>query len=318
MKLYMTSSIHNQSQQTASLLLSYLLIPLIIIVGMTTNANGQGPIFGQVQLSDSSVPANGELTFIGFVAGSDNELHLYGSIGAGYDAGNWFDDFQNFISAPVGESCQYDFFDTLAGEGVRLITTIIDDGIQTEPISLAPQLWPAPPTNLKLARLIDGNVLLEWSFDTLTEIHIYRRELPSEGSFFRIDDPTGTLIGSGNTSGIFIDNTTSYSLGYDYLLIAFDAIGNVSPPVVKIVAPANCCGLYTAGFTGNTTGDTEGKRNLADITKIIDRIYISKRELWCELSANTDGDQTVSLNLADITTLIDHIFVTKEEIAPCQ
>jgi streptogramin lyase len=78
-----------------------------------------------------------------------------------------------------------------------------------------------------------------------------------------------------------------------------------------------CCGVYTGGMTGNTNCDTDGKRNLADITKLIDRVYISQQPLCCEGNGNTNGDPEGTLNLADITKLIDHVYVSHDETAPC-
>jgi hypothetical protein len=80
----------------------------------------------------------------------------------------------------------------------------------------------------------------------------------------------------------------------------------------------SCCGNFTSGFTGNADCDVEGKRNLADITRLIDRVYISKSLLCCEANGNVDGDSDDKINLADITRLIDHVYISKDETAPCQ
>lgn len=80
----------------------------------------------------------------------------------------------------------------------------------------------------------------------------------------------------------------------------------------------DCCGHYTAGLTGNTDCDTEGKRNLTDITRLIDRVYISKTELCCVANGNVNGDAEERINLADITKLIDHVYISKNETAVCQ
>jgi len=74
-----------------------------------------------------------------------------------------------------------------------------------------------------------------------------------------------------------------------------------------------CC----SGITGNIDCDPEHKANLADITRLIDRIYLSKVPLCCFASGNTDGDPEWKINLADITKLIDHIYLSKEPTAPC-
>ena len=79
-----------------------------------------------------------------------------------------------------------------------------------------------------------------------------------------------------------------------------------------------CCGLYTGGFTGNVDCDEEGKRNLADITRLIDRVYITKAELCCEENGNVDADEEYKVNLADITRRIDHVYISKVETAVCK
>ena len=79
-----------------------------------------------------------------------------------------------------------------------------------------------------------------------------------------------------------------------------------------------CCGKYTSGFTGNVDCDDEGKRNLSDITRMIDYVYISKAELCCEENGNVDGDLDSKVNLADITKLIDHVYISKVDTSPCE
>ena len=74
-----------------------------------------------------------------------------------------------------------------------------------------------------------------------------------------------------------------------------------------------CCN----GYTGNTNCDVDGKINLADITRLIDRVYLSKLLLCCEVAGNVNGDVAQKLNLADITRLIDHVYLTKQPTAPC-
>ena len=78
-----------------------------------------------------------------------------------------------------------------------------------------------------------------------------------------------------------------------------------------------CCGMYTGGQTGNIDCSDDGKRNLADITRLIDRVYITKAVLCCEENGNVDGDVDDKINLADITRLIDHVYISKVETAVC-
>jgi hypothetical protein len=78
------------------------------------------------------------------------------------------------------------------------------------------------------------------------------------------------------------------------------------------------CGQFTNGFTGNTDCDSGGKRNLADLTRLIDRIYLSRTLLCNEGEGNIDGDPLNKLNLSDVTKLIDHVYLSKAQTAPCQ
>jgi WD40 repeat protein len=89
-------------------------------------------------------------------------------------------------------------------------------------------------------------------------------------------------------------------------------------PVGYYEYTVNCCGGYTGGYTGNTNCSADGLRTLSDITKLIDRVYISKSALCCEENGNTNGDPGGAITLSDITVLIDHVFVSKTETAPRQ
>ena len=79
-----------------------------------------------------------------------------------------------------------------------------------------------------------------------------------------------------------------------------------------------CCGLYTGGRTGNVDCSTDGKRNLSDITRLIDFVYITHAPLCCKQEANTDGSIDGKITLSDVTWLIDHVYVTHKETAVCQ
>ena len=98
-------------------------------------------------------------------------------------------------------------------------------------------------------------------------------------------------------------------------LASADYFGN-TVTILKTSTPT-CCGAFTEGFTGNIDCDSEGKRNLADISLLIDRIYMSKTPLCCEDNGNVDGDEQASMNLADITSLINHIYLSKAPTSAC-
>jgi hypothetical protein len=79
----------------------------------------------------------------------------------------------------------------------------------------------------------------------------------------------------------------------------------------------SCCGQYNDGYTGNANCSEDGKLSLADIARLIDRVYISKQPLCCEPDGNTDGGPDGLISLSDITRLIDAVYISKGSPEPC-
>ncbi len=78
-----------------------------------------------------------------------------------------------------------------------------------------------------------------------------------------------------------------------------------------------CCGMYNGGMTGNANCSEDGKSTLSDITRLIDRVYVSGEDLCCEESGNTNGSPDGKLTLSDITVLIDNVYISMEPTAAC-
>jgi hypothetical protein len=141
------------------------------------------------------------------------------------------------------------------------------------------------------------------------------------------DDPVYFFIDSTTCVG----SRTIYNTGYfsftmegppyscEFRIGVTDAVDTSYCEFDVVVPPG--CGVHTGGYTGNTNCDTEGKRNLADITRLIDRVYVDPPpdgpELCCEPNGNTNGDPEGIINLTDITRLVDHVYVSHEETATC-
>jgi hypothetical protein len=83
------------------------------------------------------------------------------------------------------------------------------------------------------------------------------------------------------------------------------------------VESGGCCGAYRDGYTGNANCSEDGLVTLADITTLIDHVYLTKEELCCPENGNTNGSLDGLVTLADITGLIDHVYLTKSPTAPC-
>ncbi len=78
-----------------------------------------------------------------------------------------------------------------------------------------------------------------------------------------------------------------------------------------------CCGIFSGGYTGNANCSIDGKLTLSDITRLVDRVYISKASLCCEANGNTNGDAECLLTLSDITRLIDAVYISRMPPAEC-
>ena len=199
----------------------------IILFLSTSQALAQGPIFGTVTNSDATTPADGELLFFGFLDDTDEEIRIESSVGAGYDAGNWFDDFQNFLTEAAGNPYDYYFYNIANGETAILSDLIPNNSFQQENIQLAFVAgWPAAPLGLAGTAISSSSVVLSWNRVAGLTYHVYRRFATSGGSFFRIDDPTGSLANPGVAANYFVDNSTNGVSQYHYLLIAEDASGS--------------------------------------------------------------------------------------------
>jgi len=196
-------------------------------------ALAQGSIFGAVSNSDQSTPANGEISFFGFLDDTDEEIRIESSVGAGYDGGNWYDDFQNYLTESAGNQYDYYFHNATNNEGFILSDIIPNNSFEQKDITLTPVDWPTQPDGLTGQSLSMSSIELNWNNLTGMTYHIYRRAVASGdslgGSFFRIDDPSGSLANPGISGGAFIDTNVTVGVGYHYLIIAQNASGNFSP-----------------------------------------------------------------------------------------
>jgi len=80
-----------------------------------------------------------------------------------------------------------------------------------------------------------------------------------------------------------------------------------------------CCGMYVdpPDETGNTNCSYDGKITLSDITRLIDKVYISKDVLCCSPNGNTNSSVDRKHTLSDITKLIDRVYITKLPAGAC-
>ncbi|RME28860.1 MAG: hypothetical protein D6800_03440, partial [Candidatus Zixiibacteriota bacterium] len=70
--------------------------------------------------------------------------------------------------------------------------------------------------------------------------------------------------------------------------------------------------------TGNVNGDPGDVVDVADLTALIDHLFISFAPISCEPEANVSGDPEGTIDIADLTSLIDNLFISFTPTAPCQ
>ncbi|UCC43050.1 MAG: thrombospondin type 3 repeat-containing protein [Candidatus Zixiibacteriota bacterium] len=71
-------------------------------------------------------------------------------------------------------------------------------------------------------------------------------------------------------------------------------------------------------IAGNIDCDSEQIIDIADLTLLIDFLFMSKAELDCPGEGNTDGDPDDVVDIGDLTTLIDFMFISYASPAPCR
>lgn len=279
-----------------------ILVSIILIPGSVLRA--QGNIFGTVTNSDATTPADGEMSFFGYIDDTDEEIRIDLCIGAGYDNGNWYDDFQNFLTEAVDDPFDYHFYNTINNER-QLITGVIANGsYQQANVVLTTLDWPEKPTGLTALPVSGPAIELSWDDVSGLTYHVYRREATSNGSFFRIDDPSGSLTDPGISGGGFIDNNVDGTSSYSYLVIAEDMSGNFSPhsDFITVSSLPFLCG----------DADNSGSINILDIVYIIEYKYKDGPPPLYLQSAEVNGDG--SINILDIVYLIEYKY--KEGLAP--
>jgi hypothetical protein len=122
----------------------------------------------------------------------------------------------------------------------------------------------------------------------------------SDGSFFRIDDPSGSLSNPGLDDSLYIDNTVDNINDYDYIVIALDngTFGRYSD-IVSIQSNPN---YFLCGDS-----DGNGILQIFDITYTIAYLYLGGPAPPILEASNCDG--LPALNLFDISYLIAYMYL---------
>lgn len=277
-----------------------LLLPGMVTILLLSSGvlHAQGSIFGIVVNSDISTPANGEISFFGFLDDTDEEVRIESSVGAGYDAGNWFDDFQNYLTEAAGNPYDFYFHNRANAEGAILSNLIPNNSYQQEDIVLGSLSNPPAPTGLVTKEIGASAITIGWNYEEGLTYHVYRREAQSSGSFFRIDDPSGSLSNPGVDDSVYVDSDVDGVSDYQYLVIAEDGLGNLSPhsAILDATEPSYLCG----------DADGNGSLNISDGVFLVAFIFGSGPAPDPYLAG--DCDCTSVINISDAVYMIAYIF----------
>lgn len=272
----------------------------LILFADSADLRAQGSIFGEVRNSDLSFPVDSQINFIGFLNDTDDEIRIESVDGAGYNVGNWFDDFQNYLNEAPGIPYRYLFFNDSNSEGAVLAKLVPSNSFQIEDISLAPVPWPESPSPISAAVLSGYRVRIKWNYQAGVEYHIYRRTAPANGSFYRIDDPSGNLL-AGVADTMFIDSAVSLLVTYDYLVASVNPTGDFSPhsEIVNIEVGEGCC-LMRGDF------DRSGAVDITDLSFIVDYLFGGGPPAECP--DESDLDASGATDISDLSYIVDYLF----------
>lgn len=270
---------------------------LVVFGPGISSSYAQGSIFGTIRNSGGTTPSKTALSFYGFIDNSDVELRIDACTGADYEgtSGNWYDDFQNYLSEAPGMPYQYNFYNSDNNEGYILSDLIPDNSFQEESFLLNSVSWPNTPSNVTADINTDSKLVLHWDAISGQNYHIYRRESSSNGSFYRIDDPGIDYTDPGVSGDTYIDTTGVYGQTYSYVII---------PAEGSLMGPRTA--IYTFSVVQFLCGDVNNDEyvNLLDILDLIAYKYRDEPAPANLAAGDVNGDGTV--NLLDILDLIEY------------
>jgi len=296
-----------------------LALAAFVVLLFADDSMAQGSIFGEVHRADLSVPPNSTLQFLGFIRNTDDEIRIQSCIGAGYENGNWYDDFQNYLDEAAGVPYHYYFFDRVESQIGLLNKTIPNNSFQQEIITLEPFVFPAQPQQVAAFRQSDGTAHLQWAIAPGVTWHVYRRPGLSLGSFFRIDNPSGNRLDHGVSQPYYVDSSVDSGACYSYVVVAESTPSTYSPASeIAQIDLSVCC----VGQVGNVNASPSDEPTIGDILMLVDHLFISYTDPICmaEADVNQSGGLKPTrndLSLVDISTLVNHLFIDYKPLRRC-
>lgn len=260
----------------------------------------QGSIFGLVLNADMSMPGENDISFFGYLDDTDEEIRVDICVGIGFDNGNWYDDFQNYLTEAAGNPYDFHFYNSANNEGYVLSGLIPSNSFQQEDVFLASTVWPEKPAGIAGVANSFSEVYLSWAQSTGIAYHIYRREGSSGGSFFRVDDPAGSLANLGVSDSFFVDNSVDSGAIYDYVVIGVDPSGNFGPHS-EVVTVSVSVATFIWG-----DANADGQVDIGDCVYTLHYIFRGGAPPMPYESGDSNCDDTV--DIGDVVYTLNYIF----------
>lgn len=221
------------------------------------------------------------------------------------------------------------FYNSGSTNGVR-ISILPDDGtgnIDNNAAPMAVEIIPAglanlyPATGNLQSELLMEAVPVDFSSHNLVLTGIWHIAVemtssnPDDGMlFFPISHPNLNFGIRGSVN--YRTTIQNWTNGADSELWRMNGVG---VPFDFLIGPLLCSGeSCCVGATGNIDADQMGTVDLADLTFLIDHLFIGFDDLPCAQAANIDGDEGGIVDVADLTFLIDHLFINFPPTAMCR
>ena len=298
------------------------LLFIAVILTVSSSLYAQGSVWGRVRNADQSAPDSLFFTFFGFIKDSDDELRLNFCDGAGFDQGNWFDDFQNYSDESAGDAYDYWFFNHENGEGYHLSGIIPSNSYDSAHVTLAPMDWPAPAESLSAAPQMGLGVRLFWRRDSSVTFHIFRRSAASNGSFRRIDNPSGDLSAPGIDDTTYLDVNADASHFFTYLVVSQNTLGDLGPASAMVTVNGTCIAPgqldtdsdLVADACDNCPGVANPDQRDSNADGIGDACDECCGRYTGGKTGNIDCDPEGKYTLNDIVNLVSHIFISHKPL----
>lgn len=181
-----------------------------------------------------------------------------------------------------------------AGDTLRVSFSI--GGATTSPASGSPTFAIQPVVSWQQGYAPRGIAAITYRFQ-LSSYHDFRTLLVDSSS---LEQPQILLPAQLASDSVF------------YWRVAFGD-NPFSLPAALYIAPGAC----GRAATGNVDCDGPDQVDIADLTLLVDHLFISNQPLCCPSEGNVDASPNGQIDIVDLTLLVDHLFISNPPLPPC-